>query len=163
MAALAGGAEGKGALDEAVELLSDLLRDGPMGPKEIKKVAEEAGVAWSTIRRAKHRLDVVSLREGGIGEDGRWVWRLPKQTKIHTSKGEHLSHLSPMDSPKAPKAPNPEPGQLSEDAAAYDFEERAATLEYDSGPSRDETEGEPDLSSNGVAGDMPSLHKRIGD
>jgi hypothetical protein len=136
MAALAGGPEGRRALEEAKQFLLDVLLEGQEGQKDIKRQAEDAGFHWRTVRRAKELLGVEAIREGGIGEKGRWVWRLTKKPKVSTSEFGHLSHLSQVEVPKVPKVSNIEVGHLS----GCDVEERAATLEYDRGLSRAEAE-----------------------
>ena len=83
MAALAGGPEGRNALEEAKQFLIEVLgQGGQEDQKEIKRQAEEAGFGWRTVRRAKELLRVEACREGGIGEKGRWVWRLSKTPKV---------------------------------------------------------------------------------
>src|SRR5262249_1622093 len=93
-----------------------------------------------TIRRAKDLLGVEAIRDGGIGEKGRWIWRLAKKPKVSTSEFGHLSHLSQFEAPKVPKVSKIEAGHLSNGHVDEDFEERAAILEYDGGCSRVEAE-----------------------
>jgi hypothetical protein len=78
---------------------------------------------------------VEAIREGGIGEKGRWIWRLTKKPKVSTSEFGHLSHLSQLEPPKVPKVSKISNGHLDDD-----FEERAAILEYDGGFSSAEAE-----------------------
>ena len=83
------------------------------------------------------------IREGGIGEKGRWLWRLTRKPKVSTSAFGHLSHLSEVEGPKVPKMPKVskvETGHLSEVHLSDAFEERAAILEYDGGLTRAEAE-----------------------
>jgi putative DNA primase/helicase len=140
MAALAGGSEGRSATEEAKQFLLDVLSEGQESQKEIKRQADEAGFHWRTVRRAKEQLSVEAIREGGIGEKGRWVWRLPKKPKVSTPKFGHLSHLSHGEPPKVPKVSNVEDGHLSGCHVDADVEERAAILEYDGGFRRAEAE-----------------------
>jgi hypothetical protein len=84
-------------------------------------------------------LGVEAIREGGIGENGRWVWRLTKKPKVSTSEFGHLSHLSQLERPKVPKVSNVKPGHLRE-GYLDDAEERAAILECDAGLTRAEAE-----------------------
>jgi putative DNA primase/helicase len=120
--------------------LLDALSGGPEGQKEIKRQAEEAGFHWRTVRRAKDMLAVEAIREGGIGENGRWIWRLTKKPKVSTSEFGHLSHLSQLKHPKVPKVSNVGAGHLSNGHSDDDFEERAAILEYQAGLTRAEAE-----------------------
>jgi len=150
MAALAGGPEGRSTLEEAKQFLLEVLGEGPVAQKEIKSQAEEAGFAWRTVRRAKGALGVKADREGGIGERGRWIWRLPKMPKVSTSEFGHLSHLSEMEGPKVPKVSNVEAGHLSEDHFGDALEERAAIAQYDGGLTRAEAEAQ-------AAKEMPDL------
>jgi len=144
MAALAGSAEGRNALEEAKQFLLDVL---PEGQKEIKRLAEEAGFGWSTVRRAKELLRVEACREGGIAEQGRWIWRLTRKPKVSILEDEHLSNLSEekwRKTPKVPKVLNVEDEHLSEPLMdeAVAFEERAASLQYDAAFSREKAEAE---------------------
>jgi len=140
MAALAGGQEGRSAIEEAKQFLLEVLSSGEESQKEIKRQAEEAGFHWRTVRRAKDLLGVEAIRTGGIGEKGRWIWRLTKKPKVSTSEFGHLSHLSQVEPPKVPKVSNVEAGHLSGCHLDADGEERAAILEYDGGFSRAEAE-----------------------
>ena len=115
MAALAGGPEGRSAIEEAKQFLLDVLSEGQESQKEIKRQAQRRQVLhWRTVRRAKELLGVEAIREGGIGESGRWIWRLTKKPKVSTSEFGHLSHLSKVERPKVPKVSNVEAGHLSE-------------------------------------------------
>jgi AAA domain len=66
MAALAGGPEGRSAIEEAKQFLHEVLSEGQEGQKEIKRQAEEAGFHWRTVRRAKDLLGVTAIREGAL-------------------------------------------------------------------------------------------------
>jgi RecA-family ATPase len=68
----------RGALSEAEEFLSDYLGPGyPVAVKSIYAEADQAGISRATLRRAKERLKVKSLRVGGLGSSGSWCWQLP--------------------------------------------------------------------------------------
>jgi AAA domain len=142
LAAMVGDAEGRNALEEAKQFLLEVLREGPEAQKEIKRQAEEAGFAWRTVRRAKDLLGVEVRREGGIGERGRWIWRLSKKPKVSTSEFGHLSHLSQVQTPKVPKVSNVGSGHLSEDHSGCAFEERAAVFQYDAELTRSEADAQ---------------------
>jgi putative DNA primase/helicase len=61
-----------GALTEAKEFLIDLLADGPKPAKACKAAATEAALSWDTVKRAKAKLGIKSIKfkEG-------WRWELP--------------------------------------------------------------------------------------
>jgi putative DNA primase/helicase len=61
--------------DAAAEWLGEVLADGPMRAKEVKKAAGDAGHSWATIRRAKG-TGGVQVRKEGFGNEGRWIWAL---------------------------------------------------------------------------------------
>jgi len=62
------------ALDEAKELLTDLISTDGTAVREIRDEAAKAGVAWKTVRDAKDALKLVSEKSG---IDGGWMWRWP--------------------------------------------------------------------------------------
>lgn len=82
------------ARDEAEDFLRDLLETGPMRTDAIKIEAKEAGITWSTIRRAKDAIGAKATRRG-YGEDGGWFWMLPEPVPVkdaHESlQPEHMS------------------------------------------------------------------------
>jgi hypothetical protein len=77
LAADAAGDSNRSAIDEAVEFLRDLLGEGSVPTREVKAEASSAGLTWATVRRAKDRIGITPRREG-FGDDGVWVWELPK-------------------------------------------------------------------------------------
>ena len=76
LAADVAGDSNRSAIEEAMELLRDLLSEGSVPAKEVKAEANSAGLAWATVRRAKDRLGITPKREG-FSDDGVWVWELP--------------------------------------------------------------------------------------
>jgi putative DNA primase/helicase len=60
--------------DMASEFLRKLLAQGPIPVANVRADADEAGLAWSTIRRAADKLGVTSEKDGF---DVGWSWRLP--------------------------------------------------------------------------------------
>ncbi len=73
------------ALDEAVQFLKSELRDGPRPAKAIFSEARNAGHAERTIKRAKGKLQVESIKE-----KAGWVWALP----IKDAKGVNSANDS---------------------------------------------------------------------
>jgi hypothetical protein len=66
------------AREEAEELLRDLLGDGPAPVAEAKKLLAGAGISDSTIKRAKKRLGIISVRvRDENGKTTGWTWQLP--------------------------------------------------------------------------------------
>ncbi len=69
--------EDRGAHDEAEDWLRDLLADGPLSAKEVKRQAAEAGMAWRTIERAKKDLGIKPTK---TRFDGGWEWSIKPKT-----------------------------------------------------------------------------------
>jgi len=69
----------RGALAEAEDFLRQLLADGPMEVTQMEEERKGAGITVATLRRAKEALSVVSARQGGLAEKGRWAWALPSK------------------------------------------------------------------------------------
>jgi len=63
--------------DVAMEFLKALPAEGAPA-KDVRRQAQEAGLSWATVRRAKAKLGVKAEREGGFGGAGRWIWRRPR-------------------------------------------------------------------------------------
>lgn len=62
---------------EAEDALHRWLADGPVEVTALKKRADEAGIGWRTLERAKRRLRVKTEKRGGPGnKSGPWMWRL---------------------------------------------------------------------------------------
>lgn len=61
------------------DFLRDVLSGGPEPVKDIRAQADEAGLSWRTVERAKAALGVKAAREGEPGKrgGGAWVWALP--------------------------------------------------------------------------------------
>src|SRR5262249_54712436 len=62
---------------DAEDFLTELLSTGPTHQRDIKKSAENAGIRYRTLRRAKSKLKVTSHKIG-FGSDT-WVWSLPEK------------------------------------------------------------------------------------
>jgi RecA-family ATPase len=61
------------ALDEAIEFLREILKNGRVHSEEIKKEAEKTGISQKTLRRAKKRLKIKSEKDGS-----KWFWSISK-------------------------------------------------------------------------------------
>lgn len=67
---------------DASKLLLQLLKHGPVASSDINKEAQRALVSVASLRRAKKKLKITSIRKssgnGGIGD---WTWKLPEVLK----------------------------------------------------------------------------------
>ncbi len=77
--AAANDGEGGDARSDAEGFLLDALEDGSLPVEDLLKGARNAGIAETTLRRAKKKLGVKAGKIG-FGADGRWRWRLPNKT-----------------------------------------------------------------------------------
>jgi putative DNA primase/helicase len=65
---------------EAMDWLREQLASGPVSARQIQRNAGAAGLAWSTVRRAKDALGIISAKASF--EKG-WSWRLPAAEDAH--------------------------------------------------------------------------------
>jgi hypothetical protein len=70
--------EQRTAEEEAARWLKELLCDGPIKSREVRREAEAAGLAWRTVERSRRSLGV-RVRRVGFGEAGAWEWTLSDQ------------------------------------------------------------------------------------
>jgi hypothetical protein len=87
-----------GGLGGALAFLQDLVGAGPVAATEVRERAETAGVAVRTLKRAKRRLGVRSMRRG-TG----WFWSVPQKgghemPMIEDSKGAKESRTGTLES-----------------------------------------------------------------
>jgi hypothetical protein len=68
-------AEPAGAKADAIRFLHEELKHGPRPTNELKSAAEEAGLAWETVRHNKAAARVVSVKTRGV-KNGAWLWKL---------------------------------------------------------------------------------------
>ena len=66
-------------LTEATEWLTEILKAGGIEQKEIRAMAEQRCISYSTLRRAKEAL---RIRSGKGGMRGVWIWSLPEGAHI---------------------------------------------------------------------------------
>lgn len=69
----------KKPIDLAMEFLKDVLKDGPVAQSEISDMVEDEDFGWSTVKKAKKRLEIESYREGGFGKGSKSHWALPEK------------------------------------------------------------------------------------
>ena len=77
------------ALWEAIWVLYSILGEGPVPADSAKALAQQAGIATGSLRRAKELLGVRSQRTG-FGPGSRFFWVLP-------STGELVKRLREQD------------------------------------------------------------------
>ena len=126
--------EERSAVEDAVRLLRDLLRGGPVVAKDVQKEARAAGIAERTLQRAKTHLGIKSTKLGQPGgSDQKWCWALPEgcQESLEDGLPAKSGNLRGSDSNKDCYINNvPEGGQPREDGCLRGdpdlMEERAA-------------------------------------
>lgn len=63
---------------KATAFLRRTLAHGAVSARKVTRFAKAAGITTRTLDRAKMELHVKSTREGGLGDEGKWLWSLPK-------------------------------------------------------------------------------------
>lgn len=86
-------------LKEGKKFLEEMLAEGPVEMKVLEKEAKEAGVAFATLRRAKHALRVKAEKSGG-SRTGPWVWMLRRDggddvIEVGEGEGAHVGSDDP--------------------------------------------------------------------
>jgi putative DNA primase/helicase len=114
-------------LSDAKDFLAEELSDGPIRATVIENRAKDRGIAERTLKRAKKDLRVRSLRQGGLGGKGDWLWSLPEaepsakeanadeQSPGATGDVESLHSRPKRSGPPSPdrRGPIPNDGPLS--------------------------------------------------
>ena len=102
-------------LAEACRWLTELLRPAEREQKEVRELAEAAGISIATLRRAKNALGVRSCKPKG-GMKGAWLWALPEDAQaVQTEEFEHLpANVSTFD--KTKKLSGIDPARTAEGA-----------------------------------------------
>ena len=67
-----------------------MLADGPLAACAVRQEAEDNGISWRSVQRAKAKLGVRSVRKG-YGSDGGWHWELPKEQREMATKATRPS------------------------------------------------------------------------
>lgn len=84
--------EEKSARDNAAEFLCEALKDGARPSKEIDIEAKEAGISNASLRRARGKLNVRSVKSAMTGG---WMLQLPKALNI--PEDAHTKGVSAFD------------------------------------------------------------------
>ena len=119
MAALAGGLEGRTAMEEAKQFLTEMLSAGEVPAKEIKTAADAQMISAATMRRAKSALGI-QVKRDGFGPGSTLLWSLSSPIDAQTSHRCSSKRMSTYDGNEHLCAPT----------NREDIEERAAILEY---------------------------------
>ena len=84
--------EEKSARDNAADFLCEALKDGARPAKEIDTEAKEAGISNASLRRARSKLNVRSVKSAMTGG---WMLQLPKA--LNTPEDAHTKMVSAFD------------------------------------------------------------------
>jgi hypothetical protein len=76
---------------EAVEILREILGDGPMLARNVERFAAQAGIAKTTLHRARKSLGVITRREG-FGPGSYYVWSMPATSPPAENPAIHGMH-----------------------------------------------------------------------
>ena len=82
----------RSATEEAEAWLEAVLAESPFPAAKVYDLAEEAGIAKRTLKRAKRSLGVVAERVVGLGSGGYWVWALPEATGPGSESAKGANH-----------------------------------------------------------------------
>lgn len=99
--------DGRGALREAAAWLREALADGPVSVKDLQGWAKDAGLGWSTLKRAKGVLRAVSRKRGPM-VGGAWEWALPGTARVEGDQALPHENLVPFDKVGLLRAEGPE-------------------------------------------------------
>jgi hypothetical protein len=92
-----GGADNRPATTEAEAFLRELLAEGKVVPaKQVRSECEQAGLSWSTVKRAKNRLGIKPEKERGKEGKGGWLWSLPYQGDQLSDQHAHVKNMVPL-------------------------------------------------------------------
>jgi hypothetical protein len=95
-----------------MQVLKEILADGPLPAGNIKRMAATAGVAERTLQRARHALGVTARRQGW-GPGAYYVWSMPADPPQHGNHGTHGEHaMDAMDAMPAELGEGGDHGRL---------------------------------------------------
>jgi putative DNA primase/helicase len=96
MTAMAGGPEGRTALEEAKQFLVEMLSAGEVPAKELKTVADAQVISAATLRRAKSALGV-QVKRDGFSPGSTLLWSLPSSIDAQSSHRCSSKRMSTYD------------------------------------------------------------------
>lgn len=75
--ALAPASDDSGKMTDVIDWLRNILDSGPVEANEIKRLANESGIAsWRTINEAKKQMGIKTFCDGSPRHGGKWKWEL---------------------------------------------------------------------------------------
>jgi hypothetical protein len=95
MAAMAGGPEGRTAMEEAKQFLIEMLGAGEVPAKEVKAAADTQMISSATLRRAKSALGV-NVKRDGFGPGSTLLWTLSSPIDAQSSHRCSSKRMSTM-------------------------------------------------------------------
>lgn len=73
--------QGQTVAQECADMLEDLLADGPKPVNDVEEELKVNGYSKNAIRDARKILKLKAYREGGLGDEGRWMLSLSVTTE----------------------------------------------------------------------------------
>jgi uncharacterized protein YmfQ (DUF2313 family) len=86
------GEDDRSALAEAKDFIRQELSQGPREAAYMEKEAKSAGIALTTLNRAKRSLGVKSERHAFKGPDAKWIWEMPAKMVKNSEDGQVSRH-----------------------------------------------------------------------
>jgi hypothetical protein len=100
--------EESNALRDAKNFIEELLKDGPMDAREVKREARAAGISERTLIRARY-MSSIKTQKCGFGSGQHWEWQLTKDAKNESlasfDQATETQAFIQNDSPKDAKNP----------------------------------------------------------
>ena len=82
---------------KAVEFIRETLAAGPVASTEMQRLADVAGHAWVTVKRAKDRAGVTTYAVTDGDGRKRWYWSLGTQAEAKEISGHHNEIVDTLD------------------------------------------------------------------
>jgi AAA domain len=76
---------------EAMKVLREILTERPMLARDVERLAVHAGIAKTTLHRARKSLGIITRREG-YGPGSRYVWSMPSASLPAENPETHGMH-----------------------------------------------------------------------
>lgn len=118
--------EGTSALDEAINFLKVSLSKGPQRTKDVEKWAKEAGIAKSTLKRARKNLGIVAKPEFTGNAPDAWFLSLKEQGDQDPQDNNHEP-----DDPDDPEPPQEQGDHMDQGDHTYGFRDSMNQLPLD--------------------------------